>query len=274
MKRFFAVVAVVLFFAVATKAETTNELSDKEIQGRELVQKILNQWPSTNSYQTGTLKIRDKNGEISETKIRIGIRVTETNWQTFYSYDTHLGESNQNTQFIEKKLFSITRTLQQTNQYRIENSSGNYSYFTNGNWAMVNQRVIDDLPVSKDLIEPLGDSDFWLCDLGLEFFHWPSQKVLKREVHSSRGCTVLESTNPDPTTNSYARDVYSRVVCWIDTETLGIVEAYAYDAKGKELKIFTPKDFKKVNGQWQVQTFLMENVQTGSRSRLEFDLKK
>ena len=32
--------------------------------------------------------------------------------------------------------------------------------------------------------------------------------------------------------------------------------------------------FKKVNGQWQVQSMEMDNVQTGSRTRLEFDLKK
>ena len=80
---------------------------------------------------------------------------------------------------------------------------------------------------------------------------------------------VLESTNPNPSTNGY-----SRVVSWIDEESLGIVEAYAYDANGKLLKDFYPKDFKKVNGQWQVQTLIMENVQPGSRSRLEFDLNK
>jgi sulfate adenylyltransferase subunit 1 (EFTu-like GTPase family) len=114
-----------------------------------------------------------------------------------------------------------------------------------------------------------ANSDFWLCDLGLEFFHWPAQKVLKKDVHRSRGCIVLESTNPNPSTNGY-----SRVVSWIDEESLGIVEAYAYDANGKLLKDFYPKDFKKVNGQWQVQTLIMENVQTGSRSRLEFDLNK
>jgi hypothetical protein len=78
----------------------------------------------------------------------------------------------------------------------------------------------------------------------------------------------LESTNPNPSPEGY-----SRVVSWIDEETLGIVEAYAYDARGKLLKDFEPKDFKKVNGQWQVQSLVMENVQTGSRSRLEFDLK-
>ena len=101
------------------------------------------------------------------------------------------------------------------------------------------------------------------------FRHWPGQKVLRREVHRSCGCTVLESTNPDPSTNGY-----SRVVAWIDNDSLGIVEAYAYDARGKELKDFEPKDLKKVNGQYQVQTMVMENVQTGTRTRMEFDLKK
>ncbi len=118
-------------------------------------------------------------------------------------------------------------------------------------------------------MRPFANSDFWRADLGLEFFHWPAQKVLKKDVHRSRGCIVLESTNSDPFKRGY-----SRVVSWIDEESLGIVEAYAYDANGKLLKDFYPKDFKKVNGQWQVQTLIMENVQTGSRSRLEFDLNK
>ena len=117
-------------------------------------------------------------------------------------------------------------------------------------------------------MSPFAGSDFWIADLGLEFFHWPAQKVLKKEVKRSRGCTVLESTNPDPTTNGY-----SRIVCWIDSETLGIVQAQAYDAQGKLLKEFYPKDIKKVKGQWQVESMEIDNVQTGSRTRLEFDLK-
>ena len=85
----------------------------------------------------------------------------------------------------------------------------------------------------------------------------------------SRECTVLESTNPDPSTNGY-----SRVVSWIDEETLGIVHAEAYDAQNKLLKEFDPKSFKKVNGQWELQEMEIRNVQTGSRSRIEFDLKR
>jgi aminopeptidase-like protein len=79
----------------------------------------------------------------------------------------------------------------------------------------------------------------------------------------------LESTNPNPAPNAY-----SRVVCWIDNDSLGIVEAYAYDARGRKLKNFYPKNLEKVNGQYQVESMVMENLQTGSRSVLEFDLNK
>jgi hypothetical protein len=74
--------------------------------------------------------------------------------------------------------------------------------------------------------------------------------------------------NPSPSTNAY-----SRVVSWIDNESGGIVHAEAYDANGKLLKEFDPKSFKKVNGQWELQDMEIRNVQTGSRTRLEFDLK-
>ena len=118
-------------------------------------------------------------------------------------------------------------------------------------------------------MSPFACSDFWVADLGLEFFHWPQQKVLKKEFRRNCACMVLESTNPQPTTNGY-----SRVVSWIDEESLGIVEAYAYDVNGKKLKNFYPKNLEKVNGQYQVQSMIMDNIQTGSRTRLEFDLKK
>jgi len=102
----------------------------------------------------------------------------------------------------------------------------------------------------------------------LEFFHWPDQKILKHELRRSRACTVLESTNPTPSAGSYLR-----VVAWIDKETLGIVHAEAYDVNGKLLKEFNPKSFKKVNGQWELQDMEIRNVQTGSRTRFEFEVK-
>jgi hypothetical protein len=60
---------------------------------------------------------------------------------------------------------------------------------------------------------------------------------------------------------------------WIDEESSGIVMAKAYDAQDRLFKEFYPKDVKKVKGQWQVESLEIDNVQTGSRTRLEFDLK-
>ena len=118
---------------------------------------------------------------------------------------------------------------------------------------------------------PFADSDFWIADLGLEFFHWPAQIVLPKSTNLVRGreYTLLESTNPNLSTNSY-----SHVLTWIDKETGGILQAEAYDFNGRLLKEFAPKSFKKVKGQWELQEMEIRNVQTGSRTRLEFDLEK
>jgi hypothetical protein len=260
----FAVVVMTLFSALGTTAETTNALSDAEIQGRQLAQKLLEQAPATNFTQTCVLKIRDGKGKTIEIPMKFEVAITETNWVSIY--DAILTQTEVS---AEESILTITHTFGETNKYFMENKSGNLDFvhhreLDNGHILEVSGTVL-----SFELMRPFANSDFWRADLGLEFFHWPAQKILKKDVHRSRGCIVLESTNPNLSANGY-----SRVVSWIDEESLGIVEAYAYDANAKLLKDFYPKDFKKVNGQWQVQTLIMENVQTGSRSRLEFDLNK
>ena len=188
---------------------------------------------------------------------------------TIFIADTNLVISNWLT-------FYQAALTKQTNYLRIihvANLTNIYSYSTNANDAVP---VLGDIPLSghffpnhqvsgSALMTPFAHSDFWIADLGLEFFHWPEQKILKKENRRSRGCIVLESTNPNPSRNGY-----SRVVSWIDEETLGIVHAEAYDFKNKLLKEFDPKSFKKVNGQWELQEMEIDNVQTGSRTRLEF----
>ena len=80
-------------------------------------------------------------------------------------------------------------------------------------------------------------------------------------------CKVLESRNPDP-----APDGYSKVVSWIHDDSLGIVQAKAYDARGKLLKEFRPTELEKVNGQRELKEMEIENAQTGSTTRLELNL--
>ena len=237
--------ALLLLAALTTQAQTTNSLSDAEIQGQALAQKILQQWPAENVTNTGVLQIRDKDGKRSTLLLKAEVTVTETNWSSRYE-----AKSSSNTTDVATLI--VTHSLTGPNQYLA---------YENGKETSAS--------VANPTMIPFAGSEFYFGDLGLEFFHWPGQKVLRREVHRSCGCTVLESTNPEP-----ASDAYSKVVAWIDNDSLGIVEAYAYDAKGKRLKDFEPKDLKKIHGQYQVQTMFMENLQTGARTRMEFDLKK
>lgn len=217
-----------------------------------MAQKLCDAQPTENFTNSGFLKIHRMKGDWINYPIKCEVIITPTNWQSIY-------------EAIGIARFVVIHTTSQLNKYFY------YPLIGDGPipLSLFQSESRSNGLASADLSFPFNGSDFWLGDLGLEFFHWPQQKVLKKEFHRQCACIVLESTNPNPTTNSY-----SRVVSWIDEESLGIVEAYAYDAKGKQLKDFYPKDFKKVNGQYQLQSMIMENVQTKSRTRLEFDLKK
>ncbi|MDB6121523.1 MAG: outer rane lipoproteinsorting protein [Pedosphaera sp.] len=119
---------------------------------------------------------------------------------------------------------------------------------------------------------PLAGSDFWLSDLGFEFYHWPQQVKEKVEMKRGRVCYVLESSNPNPSANGY-----SRVITWIDKEsyeqqTGGPIQAEAYGPDKKLLKEFSLGSFKKIKGRWELKEMEIENVKTGSRTKLQFDL--
>jgi len=249
--------ALILFAAGGLYAETTNTLSDAEIQGRALAQKILEQQPAENSTNTGTLVIRDANGQRLRFPVTCETVVTETNWLN--RYVARLGTNE-----AEATTLTITHAGAEPNQYWLSEPAGKAA----GDGA----KLQGGMAVSGNrIMTSFAGSDFWLGDLGLDFFHWPRQKIVKKEFYNNCACAVLESTNPDPPTNGYAR-----VVCWIDEDSLGIVKAYAYAhlKDVKELKNFHPKDLEKVHGQYQVGSMVMENRQTDSTSRLEFDLNK
>jgi hypothetical protein len=242
--------AMVLLTAFGAMAQTTNALSDAENQGRHLAQQLLEQRPVTNFTQAGVLSIRDAKKTTTDVTIRFQTTVNATDWQTICETTT---ESNQ-------MQLMVVHETDKPNKY----------FLWDGLPKLGEDLRRKAMALSgSETMRPFANSDFWIADLGLEFLHWPGQKILRGDTARGRLCKVLESTNPNPSTNGY-----SRVQCWIDNETPGIVEAKAYDANGKLLKEFYPKDFKKdVNGQWQVGSMEIDNVQTGSRTWLKFDLK-
>lgn len=241
-----ALAAMVLFSTFGAMADTTNTLSNAEIQGWQLAQQLCNAGPVENFTNSGILQIRDGEGNRRNIRVKFDTFVSSNSWSS---------------------RFNAVLTNKLEIEFQIYHKNNSPSIYVNN---AQNSVVQTPFPDSKKYF-PFANSDFWLCDLGLEFFHWPQQKVLPKTTPLKRGreYMLLESTNPNPSTNGY-----SRVLSWIDKESGGILEAEAYDFNGKLLKNFAPKSFKKINGQWQLQEMEIRNVQTGSRTRLEFDLKQ
>jgi hypothetical protein len=210
-------------------------------QGRVLINEILAGRPEHNATNTGVLRIREAKSKYSEIPVRFEIVAGETNWETLY-------QTIPGTNASRSVTLQIIHAPGKPNEYHLtEDREKTFS----GNDAAI----------------PFAGSDFWVADLGLEFFHWPEQRLIKKEMRRSQWCNVQESINPAPKPGGY-----SRVVSWIDADSNGIIYAEAYDAKGKLLKIFEPTEFKKVDGEWQLQEMEIRNAQTGSRTKIEFHL--
>jgi hypothetical protein len=242
--------AVWLVAAMGATA-ATNDLSEAQREGRLLVGQLLDQQPTENSSFSGVLRMRDGKGKRTEVPIKCQVVVTATNWQSAY-------EAAISTNANSAVKLTVTHNGTLPNAYELTQGDATGMCCT-----------ASDASTSAQTMMPFAGSDFWVADLGMEFFHWPEQKVLKHEMKRSRPCKVLESANPDP-----SKDGYSRVVSWIDNESGGIVQAEAYDTNRKQLKRFEPKVVKDVKGQWQVGEMTIWNTQTDSSTQLKFDLDK
>jgi len=236
---------------VALTGNAADGLARTETEGRELAQRLLEQRPAENFTNSGVLKIRDSKGRRIEIPVRFETRATPTNWQAVYFAS--------GTNRSEQVTLAVLHEERQPNVYCLATAPAtgpptNEAVRLTGAQAMI----------------PFAGSDFWLADLGLEFLHWPMQRMIKKEIKRGQSCYVLESRSPVPDGG------YARVVSWLDIDSArdagqaAIVQAEAYDAKGKLLKEFEPKGVRKVKGQWQLEAMAIRNVQTGSRTRLEF----
>ncbi|HEV2330671.1 MAG TPA: outer membrane lipoprotein-sorting protein [Verrucomicrobiae bacterium] len=237
------VLAAIFLLALTAIAQSTNGLSSAEIQGRQLASEILSETPVTNFTQIGVLKIRNS-GRTTNISVTFATEIGQGRWQVHYA--------------------AAKPGMLQSLMIVHQNYQPNEYYFLSTNAGTVTAGPMHRLDRDQ-IMSPFAGSDFSIADLGLEFFHWPDQKIIGHETRRTRDCTKLESDNPNP-------GGYSRVVTWIDNQTLGIIHAEAYDANGKLIKVFDPKSLKKVNGQWELQDIEIRNVQTHSRTRIQFNL--
>jgi hypothetical protein len=245
IRRISLLMGVLLLTGAAEAPKKIENLPPSEAakEGRALVDGLLAQRPDHSISNTGVLTVR-ANKKTTSVPVRFTVETGDASWTSTYEA---LGGSN-STPSIR---LVVKHAGEKPNEYELTDSAAN-------------KTTSKQLAGNESMI-PFAGSDFWLADLGLEFLHWPEQKLWRTEMKRSRSCRVLESVNPKPVSPAY-----SRVVSWIDNESGGIVHADAYDAKGKLLKEFDPKDFKKVNGEWQLEEMEIYNRQTDSRTRIEF----
>ena len=219
-------------------------------EARTLVAEMLAQTPDRSTTNTGRVKIRDSEGNEREVPVRFEITVTPTNWISSYETLPSAGAPG-------GVRLNVIHAAGQPNRYELFDPAP-----AGGSNAVSRQLT------AEQIMAPFAGSDFWIADLGLEFLHWPKQRLIKKEMRRSKFCKVLESTNPAPGPRGYAR-----VESWIMSESPhGIVHADALDTRGKVLKRFDPSNLEKIRGEYQLEEMEMRNPKTDSCTWIKFNL--
>jgi len=221
-------------------------------QARALVGEMLAQRPDQNTTNTGRVKIRNAAGKEREIPVRFEITGTPTGWESVYEAMSSAGSSG-------VTRLTVIHSGERPNRYELINP------------AAPGATNADPQQLAQDqIMAPFLGSDFWIADLGLEFLHWPKQRLLRKEMRHSKFCYVLESVNPQPVPHGY-----SRVVSWLIFDPPhGIVHANAYDARGERIKQFDPKNIEKVQGEYQLEAMEMSGGKADTRTVIEFDLPR
>ena len=224
--------------------------AEGDARARKLLERLLAEKPDQNATNTAVLKIYDRDENERLVPITIAVALRGTDWVNVYRV-TGSGHPAGPTLTIVHAPGPLP------NQYFLQQPG---------------ELGTSETPHSPaQLMLPFAGSDFWVVDLGMDFLHWPQQRVLRTQMRKSQNCDVLESTNPNPVPGGYAR-----VRSWIainQPEEIVIVHAEAFDSQGKRLKIFDPKTIRKVNGVWQLEDVEIRNMQKGTRTVIEFELK-
>ena len=244
-------VAVVLgLLALALAPEPIAQPSTPDEAGQALAGELRGQRPAEPFISGGILRTRDSRGKWGQpTPVHLAIMLRAEDWQTRY-----LALATNQVPF---ESLTVTSAERSPNRYEYARTD------------VAGSPVPEAVTLTGDAAAiAFAGSEFWLSDLGLEFLHWPQQRVLRHEMRKGRSCRVLESLNPNPNPTNYAR-----VLSWVDIEHLGLLRAEAYDRDNRLLKEFSIGSFKKVEGRWQLKSMEIRNEKTDARTRLEFDLE-
>ena len=239
---------VALAQAIALAADTGTPPREQG-DGQALALEVRSLQPASTTTNRATLEIRNASGKRQRVPIVIETVAPAPNsdrWSTRYLAGSRDAGSSETLEIVHR--------AEATPEYRLQGP----------------QETTASQVATTATGRSFAGSDFSLADLGLEFLHWPQQRLIpapKDHPHMVKGrsCRVLESRNP-------SGSPYARVVSWIDLEFRGLIQADAYDARGQLLKQFSVGSFKKVDGVWMLKDMEILDDQKGTKTRLEFEL--
>lgn len=239
-----------VLFTVTVHAQSIMERKKETPKdAQEIVEIIRSRVPVKKIESQGVLKVRAPKTKIRSVPVHFEVRpLSEDSWESVY--EATMPEGGQ-----ERLL--IRSYINLPNEYVLSKKSEKET-----EWKMNNIQPGEESAVS------FAGTDFWFCDLGLEFLGWPDQLFFKREMRKGRPCRVIQSA-PEVRTGM----MYARVVSWVDNESDGIVMAQSYNEFNKRLKEFEVQSFKKVEGVWQLKKMTIYDNLTDSRTTLEIDLE-
>ena len=235
--------ALLLALAILGVGFVTRGDSPEEI-GASLAAELRSQRPGDNSTNAGALRLRDAKNHRRTIPVTVTTRVAGDQWSV--SYEAQL--TNGATETVTARYGGVAPVYEQTVTPPGPGQTARPRALAPGKTAV-----------------PFAGSDFWVCDLGLEFLHWPTQRYVKQELSNGRMCAVLESINPS--TNGYAR-----VHSYIDQEFKGLLSAKAFDKRGFVIKGFSTGKFAKIHDRWFLRDIHIVDERSDSRTDLIYEL--
>jgi hypothetical protein len=244
VRRTASCLAVALIGICATQAAAKSTAASNE-EGQKLAAELRLSRPAGDLAISGLLKVRAADGGRAKIPFHYRFISGEKTWQNIY-------ETEGGGRFAGETL-TVIHTVGEPNRYLVSRRS--------------NGSAVEPVTGDKAMV-PFGNSDFWLADLGLEYLHWPEQRIVheaKIKMRKGRPCKVLESINTRP-----AAAGYTRVRSWIDIEKEQPILAEAYGPDDKLIKEFEIGSVTKVNGQWELKNMEMRDAKTDSQTVFEF----
>ncbi len=235
----------------STSSSHKTEASKPDSEAQELLRDILAQTPDKPLIMLGALRHRDSDGKRTEIPLRYSIIPEAGGWRGIYETRP-----------------TASRGAERLEIIRRDNQPNEYLYAVPRGPGEAPQPAVSLLGSSTAV--PFVGSDYWLSDLGLEFLHWPNQRLVrdaKIKMRQGRPCKVIESVSPDSSATKYAR-----VVSWLDSETGAPIYAEGFDDKRQRMKTFSLHGFAKINGRWQPKELEMLDERTDSKTRLELSI--